>query len=347
MKSIAHALSKRSLNHLIIAKEKSLGRPLSNVRHSFGVLSIIISLLSWSCSNHQGVVASDGRNSNMDNRPIAGDDTVTSGTINDTDSFIDDMTQINDQGPEEAGSTDVISMPSGGAFETVNNAGSDTLVGEAGMTSGTEAGAMSTDEQSSGTAHTEMEIEMTTDDAVIECESRPDINLSGMPNGYQVCEDGRTYKVAPALCTVPPLNGTSCVTNELSGCMNDDDCSSSPHGRCVEEEDQGLNGEIYCGCRYFCEKDEDCADGQVCDCVGGTVGMCRMANCLTQNDCDSRLCEYSTFDDGCDIYQGTFCRSDEDTCSTDASCTSGQCSVSPHRLAEYWSCHEVTIDACF
>ena len=180
-----------------------------------------------------------------------------------------------------------------------------------------------------------------TSDVFTECGARPDVNAVGDPNGYAVCEDGRTFKVGPAACTVPPPSPEACMARDRSGCTADADCASGPNGRCVEEVLLGPSDERFCGCQYFCESDSDCADGQVCDCVGGTLGVCSMSSCAANEDCDSGLCEHSNFNDGCGAYRGVFCRSEMDMCSTDESCPSRQCSVSPYEPSEYWACYDI------
>ena len=175
-----------------------------------------------------------------------------------------------------------------------------------------------------------------------DCERRPDVNGSGEPNGYEVCDNGRAFRVGPATCTPPEASNSEACIADVSDCVTDSDCTDGPNGRCLTQFFDGPIDDTYCGCRYFCERDADCGAGEVCECVNGNPGVCRVANCEESADCESGVCELSRYTDGCDFYNGFFCRTEADSCHVDNGCDpeSRQCSVAPFGDDESWACYE-------
>ena len=139
------------------------------------------------------------------------------------------------------------------------------------------------------------------------------------------------------------------------------DTGAPPAGICPEAEslldrDGNASGYVMCSdgainrtsshvwASGSCSTDDDCADGQVCigddiAGVGDDRAFCIEADCETSSDCDSAECGLSSYDDGCGPIVRLACRTDEDECRSDDSCSSSadQC-VTPYWSEEVWVC---------
>jgi len=156
----------------------------------------------------------------------------------------------------------------------------------------------------------------------------------GRPTGFEVCEDGRAFKVGPSACDPPPPTLAACdaMSVEAASCESDADCVNGPNGRCQETLDWGYPT---CGCAYSCTRDEECGDGEVCACPSGGQGRCIQASCAQGGECASGLCEISINDQICgsSVVQ-LACRTSADACDSDADCPNSSCAT----LGEAWGC---------
>ena len=89
-------------------------------------------------------------------------------------------------------------------------------------------------------------------------------------------------------------------------------------------------------CSGGCETDAGCGEGQVCVCEGAEPGLCLTAACEGPDSCETGRCARSRWDDGCDLVEGVYCETPEDTCSLNSDCPENMCGV--RSLEEGWTC---------
>ena len=153
---------------------------------------------------------------------------------------------------------------------------------------------------------------------------------NGMPSGIVRCADDSLNR-AQALPCEPLVAEAACSgdarTDEMFACATDDDCTDCPYGRCVINENMPDLGPVFCACRYACSSDSDCDDGQACLC-DGILGDARCIPATKTNaDCskaDGSKGECALLvGDECVAVTKLVCRSEDDSCRSDADCTDG------------------------
>jgi hypothetical protein len=134
----------------------------------------------------------------------------------------------------------------------------------------------------------------------------------------------------------------ACVGTEQDlECKTDADCKEHPYGKCVSGRGQAGT---YCGCRYSCANDSDCAADEACICKGvgrGGAGYssCARATCRVDADCASKQCGLSEYSNGCSTNVSLACRTKEDACKSDNDCGPGsQCAVVRPGPNANWQC---------
>ena len=150
------------------------------------------------------------------------------------------------------------------------------------------------------------------------------LDPDGDPTGVVRCADDSMHREATAVCD-PTIDLPACDGGGEDGseCQNDSDCDAGPHGRCIQVPLLGGQGVAFCGCRYGCATDDDCADGSVCICPGVIDGnsYCAPADCTTSDDCESGECGINATSDGCSYTVQVACREpDVDACRTNRDC---------------------------
>lgn len=168
------------------------------------------------------------------------------------------------------------------------------------------------------------------------CKGEP-VDEDGV-SGFEVCVDDTVNKTGPAACGVQ-AEGTCAGTETNLGCTVDSDCTERPNGVC-NSFPEGFDGFTSCGCVYYCESDDDCADEQTCVCESplGSLdyGICVYAECQRNEDCPSGECGVSAWNDGCGVDTQVGCRTPEDGCRVDADCDEyEQCAFSAQ---DGWQC---------
>lgn len=156
---------------------------------------------------------------------------------------------------------------------------------------------------------------------------------SGGPSGFVRCADGLIHRVDSVAADEPTFHMSPCVDpGDGAGCLADSDCTLDPHGMCLQRNDTTPSHDpaAYCFCDYGCETDDDCSlDGYVCAPVGVVEerGRCIPANCVSDDDCESKLCTL-TLPMPEDVCYGTppheggelLCKTPQDECRIDSDC---------------------------
>lgn len=108
-------------------------------------------------------------------------------------------------------------------------------------------------------------------------------------------------------------------------CRDHADCGDRPRGYCEQLVHSPMPATR---CVYACISDEDCGEGEVCDC-GSDVGRCVPASCRGPEDCGGAPC--ARFDEpsvcldgylGAGIYYD--CLSDDAECQVSEDCADGE-----------------------
>lgn len=193
-------------------------------------------------------------------------------------------------------------------------------------------------------APAQVDSETETEDSNIPVCNNP-TNIGGdltLESGFAQCEDGRIQRYA-ANFVAPTFQGALCTEkfalSPLSACQTSSDCQAKPFGHCAIQG--GDFGEPYCGCTYACMSDLDCEIGRICapaSVTGTGKSQCIRANCRTNQGCESGQCELSDRRDtiGLSGWKELACRSEKDTCQTDADCEMvmsgcGGCAMDPFK----------------
>lgn len=133
--------------------------------------------------------------------------------------------------------------------------------------------------------------------------------------GFATCESGLKHRPEAVECQLGvPRSGMECTTGFEGGeCTTDTDCTASANGYCVAGQT--------CYCRYACESDADCGEGQLCECRGVVSQCVPTSGCRSDADCPESVCAAHRTECGGTGYS---CVSDRDACTTDADCGSGE-----------------------
>lgn len=185
------------------------------------------------------------------------------------------------------------------------------------------------EETASSGEETETETE-TGEDEVCElgCEG-----ATVLAEGVVQCPDGRVNRVGPGTFE-PVITATACQgTESFFNCTTDAECGATPYGKCIQnwaEDDVG--GTYWCNCAYACASDDDCTSSSVCVPPGVLPGLpdwptCQPAGeCATNSDCgECGECGLGAYDDGCEWFHTTGCRTPADECVADDQCEGGNC----------------------
>jgi hypothetical protein len=170
--------------------------------------------------------------------------------------------------------------------------------------------------------------------------------------------EGVVHRASPERCPTH-IAARACTRKREGDCFTSMDCREYAHGKCLEWT--GYHGNKFCGCEYSCASDRECPEGQVCTCDvtlytrrGGTFddytikhGQCVPAECKQDSDCASGLCGRSARYDGCGDDIQFACRTDHDTCVSQADCGyadgGSTCSFDEYEK-KAWICQQESCD---
>ena len=180
---------------------------------------------------------------------------------------------------------------------------------------------------------------------IVQCDgAQPVLDTAGNPSGYVQCPDGTYERVEALACDPAQLPAGDCPITG-SACETDADCTDQPDGRCIFEASIGGYATFdSCACQYPCSTDGDCGYGEICLCHGTLdhsppVAQCVPSTCATGANCSSGACGVTSLDVcGIKTLAAGACRTEDDTCQTDADCGNGNCFAGPAG----WSCSQFT-----
>lgn len=196
--------------------------------------------------------------------------------------------------------------------------------------------------------------EPTCESVYQELEGDAFAEAGGALAGYERCwtdpdDEGWVNRTEALACATDAreLIGACASSEDDALCATDADCGG---GFCGESHDWDIHG---CVCYEVCGEDADCGADEACACPAGfplddgaayhpfeSFGECLPAACQTGADCASGECGVAW--DCCGsggAAVGFYCRSDEDTCTSNADCEGGDlCSWDGARFACIGSC---------
>ena len=155
--------------------------------------------------------------------------------------------------------------------------------------------------------------------------STPILLSDGAVSGWERCEDETVHRVSAEVCPFPDPEGEAVCSSENNqgSCAADSDCTDGVYGRCVQTGADEFSDDIWCGCEYGCETDDDCEPSSVCACdniAPSGRSVCIPASCQTDDDCGEMQCIQ-------DVYQwcgaqdySMACSTVEDECTANAQC---------------------------
>ena len=207
---------------------------------------------------------------------------------------------------------------SGSSAGTTGSGGSSSGAGGRGGTSagGTNAGGTNAGGTNAGG---------TNAGSYIACADPSPVMVGGQETGFVRCEASDVlHRVSVVDCpNLLPRDGAACtpIGPGESTCTSDADCTGAPLGICTTVPTSHYPG---CGCVYGCERDSDCAQGELCECAD-PIGRCRPASCASDAACaPGSLCASADMGwGGCTAQppaRGYECQAQADTCLTDAQC---------------------------
>ena len=145
----------------------------------------------------------------------------------------------------------------------------------------------------------------------------PSMYAPGLPTK---CQEGYFYREKSAICT--RVDAAAASRPRVSGsleCSRDPGmCSAFAYGVCVNAPS---NDEAFCV--SGCGSDEDCEDGDRCDCNGnGGHGECRHDDCYSDAECERGYhCAATWLSCGMSVFS---CQTAKDACFGASDCPEGQ-----------------------
>lgn len=178
---------------------------------------------------------------------------------------------------------------------------------------------------------------------------RPEDGKPSGKTGYEKLENGTVVRHGAASCD-PAITAPACKGSEdRKDCTSDAECTAGPHGKCITGTagpGPSMSPYSFCGCVYSCATDSDCGKDQACLCgeVDGADSRCIRAFCRGDDDCDSGMCGYSKYFDGCGTERFLQCKSSDDKCQTNADCakeTTCSLAIDDKKTKATWACRGV------